>query len=525
MPRVLISDKINPVAADIFKNRGVEVDVLTGLKSEELKSVIKDYDGLVVRSSTKVSREMLAVAENLKVIGRAGIGVDNIELDDATANGIVVMNTPYGNSITTAEHAIALMTSLVRQIPLADRSTRSGKWEKNRFMGMELCDKVLGIIGCGNIGAIVAALAIGLKMRVVTYDPYLSPEKANSLGVTRVSFDELLMHSDIITLHVPLTDETRGMINVDSLAKTKAGVFVVNCARGGLVNERDLEILIRNNHVAGAALDVFEIEPARDNPLFQLDQVIATPHLGASTDEAQENVARQIATQVADFLITGGITNAVNTPSIPAEEFQKLSPYMSLAKQLGLFAGQLTETGLVGATIEYEGVVAKLNCKPLTAILLQGLLSPILSSINIVNAPIIAKERGIDVREVKRDQAEDYQTFVRLNITTERQTRTIAGTLFGGDKARIVEIKGIKIEAELSAHMIYFTNEDKPGLIGQIGHVLGNSGVNIATFHLGRSKIGGDAIGLVSVDSEVDEGVLERLRNLTSVVQVKALNF
>jgi len=468
---------------------------------------------------------VLGAAPNLKVVGRAGIGVDNIDLPAATARGVVVMNTPFGNSITTAEHAIALMTSLARQIPLADRSTRAGKWEKSRFMGMELCKKQLGVIGCGNIGAIVATLALGLKMRVIAYDPYLSPERANNLGVERVALDELLQRADFITLHVPLTDETRGIIDGSALAKTKPGVQIINCARGGLVVEADLKIAIESGHVAGAALDVFETEPARDNPLFELDQVIATPHLGASTDEAQENVARQVAEQMCDYLLTGSVTNAVNTPSVAAEDMQKLAPYMKLAEQLGSFAGQVTESGLVGATIEYEGAAAALNCQPLTAIVLQALLAPLLDSVNVVNAPLIAKQRGIDVREVKRDQAEDYQTLIRLTIATERQQRTVAGTLFGGDKPRIVEIKGIKIEAELSPHMLYFTNEDKPGLIGGMGQILGDAGLNIATFHLGRAEAGGAAIGLVSTDSDASEQVLDQLRALPFIVQVKALRF
>ncbi len=525
MPKILISDKMSPLAAEIFTARGIEVDVKTGLEPDALKAIIADYDGLAVRSATKATAEIIAAADNLKVIGRAGIGVDNIDLAAATARGAVVMNTPFGNSITTAEHTIALMTSLARQIPLADRSTRAGKWEKSRFMGMELCKKELGIIGCGNIGAIVATLALGLKMRVIAYDPYLSPERANNLGVERVALDELLQRADIITLHVPLTDETRGVIDADALAKTKPGVQIVNCARGGLVVEADLKTAIESGHVAGAALDVFETEPARDNPLFELDQVIATPHLGASTDEAQENVARQVAEQMSDYLLTGGVTNAVNMPSVAAEDMQKLSPYMNLVEQLGSFAGQVTETGLVGATIEYEGAAAALNCQPLTAIMLQGLLRPLLDSVNVVNAPLIAKERGIDVREVKRDQAEDYQILIRLTIATERQQRTIAGTLFGGNKPRIVEIKGIKIEAELSPHMLYFTNEDKPGLIGSMGQVLGDAGLNIATFHLGRAKAGGDAVGLVSIDGDASEQVLNRLRALPCIVQVKTLRF
>jgi len=525
MPKVLISDKMSPLAAEVFAAHGIETDVKTGLKPEELQAIIADYDGLAVRSATKATAEIIEAADNLKVIGRAGIGVDNIDLDAATERGIVVMNTPFGNSITTAEHAIAMMAAMARQIPLADRSTRAGKWEKSRFMGIELCKKELGVIGCGNIGSIVATLALGLKMRVIVYDPYLSPERANALKVERVELDELLARADVVTLHVPITDETRGIIDAQALAKTKQGVYIVNCARGGLVVETDLKSAIESGHVAGAALDVFEQEPARDNPLFGLDQVIATPHLGASTEEAQENVARQVADQMSDFLLTGGVTNAVNTPSIAAEDMPKLAPYMLLAEQLGSFAGQLTESGLVNATIEYEGAAAALNFQPLTAIMLQGLLRPQLDSVNLVNARLIAKERGIDVREVKRDQAEDYQILIRLTVVTERQSRAVAGTLIAGDKPRIVEIKGIKIEAELSPHMLYFTNNDKPGLIGGIGQILGDAGVNIATFNLGRAEAGGDAIGLASIDSDASEQVLNQLRALSNIVLVKGLRF
>jgi len=525
MPKILIADKMSPLAAEVFAARGIVADVNTGLTPAELEAVIAEYDGLAIRSATKATAEIIAAANNLKVIGRAGIGVDNIDLEAATERGVVVMNTPFGNSITTAEHAIAMMASLVRQIPLADRSTRAGKWEKSRFMGIELCKKELGIIGCGNIGTIVATLAIGLKMRVLVHDPYLSPERANALQVERMGLDHLLARADIITLHVPLTPDTLGMMDTKALAKTKPGVFIVNCARGGLVVEEDLKSAIESGHVAGAALDVFETEPARDNPLFELDQVIATPHLGASTEEAQDNVARQVAEQISDYLLDGSVAHAVNTPSIAPEDMIKLAPYLRLVEQLGSFAGQLTETGLVRATIEYEGAAALLNCQPLTAIMLQGLLRPQLDAVNVVNAPVIAKARGIDVREMTRKHAEDYQTFIRLTVVTERQTRSIAGTLIAGDKARIVEIKGIKIEAELSPHMLYFTNSDKPGLIGGIGRVLGDADVNIASFHLGRAEAGGDAIGLVSIDSDASGTVLQAIRALPHILQVKPLRF
>jgi len=480
---------------------------------------------LAIRSATKVKGAVLDAASNLKVIGRAGIGVDNIDLEAATARGIVVMNTPYGNATTTAEHAIAMMCALARQIPQADRSTRAGKWEKSRFMGIELCNKVLGLIGCGNIGSIAANLAQGLKMRVIVFDPYLSHERAGELGVEMVSLDDLLARADVISLHVPLTDETRHVLDADALAKTRPGTRIVNCARGGLIDEAALKSAIESGHIAGAALDVFEVEPARENALFALDEVVATPHLGASTEEAQENVARQIAEQMSEFLLSGAVSNAINMPSVASEDVAKLQPYILLAGQLGSFAGQLTESGLKAVTIEYEGQASSMNITALTAAMLQGLLSPLLDSVNVVSAPVIARSRGIDVREVKREQSEDYQTLIRLSVTTETQTRTVAGTLVANHMPRIVEVKGIKIEAEVSPHMLYVTNEDKPGLIGAIGTILGEENVNIATFNLGRAAPGGDALSLVAVDAAVTDAVLERMRALPSIVQVKRLQF
>ena len=525
MPKVLISDDLSPRAAEIFRERGIDVDVKVGLKPDELRSIVGGYDGLAVRSATKVKADILAAADRLKVIGRAGIGVDNIDVPAATARGVVVMNTPFGNSITTAEHAIAMMMALARQIPAADRSTHAGKWEKSRFMGVELYGKTLGVIGCGNIGAIVADRAQGLKMKVVAYDPFLSPERAQDLGVEKVDLDELLRRSDVITLHTPMTDQTRGMIDAEALAKTRPGVRIINCARGGLVVEKDLRAAIESGHVAGAALDVFEVEPAKDNALFGLEQVVATPHLGASTSEAQENVALQVAEQMADFLLLGAVTNAINMPSLSAEDAPRLRPYMKLAEQLGSFAGQLTETGLTAATVTYEGHVAELNTRPLTAVVLQGLLKPLLDSVNMVNAPVIARERDITVSEVKTEGPTDYQTLISLTVETERRQRTVAGTLFGGRHTRVVQVQDIHFEAELGPHMLYIRNQDKPGFIGKLGTILGEAGVNIANFNLGRAEKGGDAIALVEIDGPCPESVLERLRALPDVLQVRALAF
>jgi len=523
--RVLIADELSPAAVFALEDRGIPVDVRTGLSEAELSAMIGAYDGLAVRSATKVTRSVIEAAGNLKVIGRAGIGVDNIDVAAATSRGVVVMNTPFGNSVTTAEHTIALMLALARQVPAADRSTRAGRWEKSRFVGTELAGKVLGLIGCGNIGSVVADLARGLKMRVIAYDPYLAPERARDLGVDKVGLEELLARADVISLHTPFTDSTRHLLDAKALARTKSGVRIVNCARGGLIDEAALCDAIRSGHVAGAALDVFAEEPARSSPLFELDDVVVTPHLGASTAEAQAKVAVQIAEQIADYLTTGAVVNALNMASVSAEEAPRLQPYMRLAAQLGSFAGQLTETGLRGATITYAGQVAGLNTHPLTATLLQGLLAPLLASVNVVNAPLVARERNIAVTTVHREQAEGYQTLIRLMVETERGERTVAGTLFHEERPRVVEVNGIETEAQLGPHMLYVRNEDKPGIIGALGQTLGDAGVNIATFHLGRTSPGGEAIALIEVDQPVGEDLLMAICALPHITQCKALSF
>lgn len=525
MPKVLISDKMSPLAEQTFKDRGVEVDYKPGLDKDELLKIIGDYDGLAIRSSTKVTPKILEAAKNLKVVGRAGIGVDNVDVPAATNAGVVVMNTPFGNSITTAEHAIAMMMALVRQIPQANASTHAGKWEKSKFMGMEITGKTLGLIGCGNIGSVVAERALGLKMKVVAYDPFLAPERAADLGITKVELDDVFAKADVITLHTPLTDQTRGVVGVEAFKKMKNGVRIVNCARGGLIDEAALLDALNSGKVAGAALDVFEVEPATDNPLFGHDNVICTPHLGASTTEAQVNVALQVAEQMADYLLTGGVTNALNMPSLSAEEAPKLKPYMALAEQIGGFAGQLTEHGLKRIMVEYEGAVAELNTKPLTAVVLEGLLSPLMSSVNMVNAPVIAKERNIQVTEVKHDREGDYHTLIKLTVETEKQTRTVTGTLFANQAPRIVEINGVRLEAEVEPNMLYVINDDKPGFIGALGSLLGYNGVNIATFALGRKIEGEEAVCLVAVDQPVQDIVLDQVAALAHVRQAKRLTF
>jgi D-3-phosphoglycerate dehydrogenase / 2-oxoglutarate reductase len=525
MPKVLISDALSRRAADILTARGIAVDFLPGLPAEELKARIGGYEGLAVRSATKVTSGLIERAAELKVIGRAGIGVDNIDVGAATQRGIVVMNTPYGNSITAAEHTIAMLFALCREIPAADRSTQAGKWEKSRFMGVELTGKTLGIIGCGNVGSIVAERALGLRMKVIAFDPFLSAERATGLGIEKVSLDALLPRADFITLHTPLTEATKNLIGARAIAQMKRGVRLVNCARGGLVVENDLAAALDTGHVAGAAIDVFADEPALKNPLFGRDNVVATPHLGAATAEAQENVALQIAEQMADFLLTGAVSNAVNMPSLTAEEAKRLNPYMKLAEQLGSFAGQLTDTGIIAVTVEYEGAVAELNVKPLTAIALTGLLSPQLATVNMVNAPVICRERDIRVSETRRVEPVDYQTLIRVIVTTERRKREVAGTLFAGDKPRIVSVEGIPLEAELGGNMLFVRNYDKPGFIGALGNALGAAQVNIATFHLGRIAPGEGAIALVEVDQRLTPATLDTVRGLPNVIQVKALRF
>jgi D-3-phosphoglycerate dehydrogenase len=524
MPKVLISDELSPRAVEIFRERGIDTDVRTGLKPDALKAIIGDYDGLAIRSATKVTKDVLEAAHALKVVGRAGIGVDNVDIPAATARGVVVMNTPFGNSITTAEHAIALLLALAREVPQANVSTHAGKWEKSRFMGVELTGKILGVIGCGNIGSIVADRAQGLKMRVVAYDPFLSPERATDIGVEKVELDELFVRADFITLHTPLTDQTRGIIDARALARTKQGVRIINCARGGLIDEAALKDALESGHVAGAALDVFLVEPAKENPLFGMERVICTPHLGASTNEAQENVALQVAEQMADFLISGAVINAINMPSLSAEDAPKLKPYLRLAEELGSFAGQIIEDGLSEIAIEYEGHVAALNLRPLTAVILKGLLSIQMDTVNMVNAPVVARERDIRVSETRRDQSSDYQTAVRVTVNGGGATRSVTGTLFS-DKPRIVDIDGVPTEAELTPHMLLIENQDKPGFIGSLGRTLGDAQINIAGFHNGRTGPGARAFCLVSVDQRIDDSLLRRIGALPHVVSAKTLSF
>jgi D-3-phosphoglycerate dehydrogenase / 2-oxoglutarate reductase len=526
-PRVLISDALSPAAVQIFKDRGVEVDFQPNLgkDKDKLAQAIGGFDGLAIRSATKVTPKILEMAKGLKVIGRAGIGVDNVDIPAATAKGIVVMNTPFGNSITTAEHAITLLLALARQIPQADSSTQAGKWEKNKFMGVEITGKTLGIIGAGNIGSIVADRALGLHMHVIAYDPFLSLERAVQLGIEKVELGDLFKRADFITLHTPMTEKTKNIVDSHAIASMKKGVRIINCARGGLVDEAALRAALDAGHVAGAAFDVFTTEPATENPLFGHPNVICTPHLGASTSEAQENVALQVAEQMSEYLLRGAISNAVNFPSITAEEAPKLKPFIALAEKLGSFAGQLTESGVKKIQITYEGAVSQMKTKALTSAAIAGFLRPMLQDINVVSAPVVAKERGIVVEETTREAAGDYESLITVTVVTERQTRWVSGTVFADGRPRIVNIKGIRMDAEFGASMIYITNLDKPGFIGKFSSTLGEAGINIATFHVGRDAPGGSAIALIEIDGELPHAVLEAVRALPQVQQARTLKF
>ncbi len=523
MPKVLISDKMAPKAAEIFKSNGIDVDVKTGLSPDELASIIGDYDGLAIRSSTTVTPDILSAAKNLKVIGRAGIGTDNIDKPAATQNGVIVMNTPFGNSVTTAEHTISMMMALARSIPQANESTHQGKWEKSKFMGVELFNKTLGVIGCGNIGAIVIDRALGMKMKVIGFDPFLTDERAIEMGIEKVELDELYARADFITLHVPKTEKTANMINAESFAKMKDSVRIMNVARGGLINESDLLNAVNSGKVAGAALDVFEQEPAKENILFGHERIICTPHLGASTTEAQDNVAIQVAEQISDYLNNGAVTNALNMPSISAEDAPKLKPYMKLAEDMGAMMGQITDHAITSITVEYAGTVSKINTKPLTAMIVASVLKATMEDVNMVSAPSIASERGIDIATTLHEKG-DLPTSISLKIKTEKREKEVTGTLFGGTP-RVVSIDNVPVEVAITPSMLFIRNDDKPGLIGGVGTILGEAGVNIADFRLGRIEGTSEAVAIVAIDGEVANDVMNDLKALDSVQQISLMKF
>jgi D-3-phosphoglycerate dehydrogenase len=526
-PKVLISDELSDAAVQIFRDRGIDVDFQPklGKDKEKLLEIIGNYDGLAIRSATKVTEKVLEAATNLKVVGRAGIGVDNVDKEAASKKGVIVMNTPFGNMITTAEHAIAMMFAVARQIPEASASTHAGKWEKSKFMGVELTGKTLGVIGAGNIGGIVCDRARGLHMKVIAYDPYLSDEKASKMHVEKVELEELLRRADFITLHVPLTDATRNILSRENLEKTRKGVRIINCARGGLVDEAALADLLKSGHVAGAAFDVFAEEPATENPLFGLPNVVCTPHLGASTTEAQENVALQVAEQMSDYLLTGAVTNALNMPSVTAEEAKVMGPWVKLAGHLGSFIGQMTDEPIKAINILYDGVVAEMNLAALNSSVVAGIMKRANPDVNMVSAPVIAKERGIKISTTNQDKSGAFDGYVKVTVVTEKRERSIAGTVFSDGKPRFIQIKGINIDAEVGAHMLYTTNEDVPGIIGTLGMTMGKAGVNIANFTLGRAAAGGEAIAILYVDEAVNEAVCKTLQDTGLFQQVKPLEF
>jgi D-3-phosphoglycerate dehydrogenase len=526
-PKVLISDSLSDAAVQIFKDRGFDVtfDPSIGKDKEKLLAAIGEYDGLAIRSASKVTEKIIAAATNLKVVGRAGIGVDNVDIPEASKKGIIVMNTPFGNSITTAEHAIAMMFAVARQIPEANASTHAGKWEKSRFMGVELTAKTLGVIGAGNIGSIVCDRARGLKMKVMAYDPFLGEERAKQMGVTKVELDVLLANADFITLHVPYTEKTANILSAENLKKTKKGVRIINCARGGLVDEAALAELIKSGHVAGAAFDVFAEEPATENPLFGLENVVVTPHLGAATNEAQENVALQVAEQMADYLLTGAVSNALNMPSVTAQEAAVMGPWLKLAEHLGAFVGQLTDEPIQSIEVVYNGIAKDMNLKALNCAAIAGVMKATNPAVNMVSAPIIARERGIELSTTTQDKTGVFDGYIRLVVTTPSRTRSIAGTVFSDGKPRFIQIKGINIDAEIGAHMLYTTNKDVPGIIGTLGQTLGENGVNIANFTLGRSARDGEAIAMLYLDEQPPADVLAKLKATGLFEQVRPLQF
>ena len=526
-PKVLVSDKLSETAVQIFRDRGIDVDFdpSIGKDKDKLLAVIDQYDGLAIRSATKATEKIINAATNLKVIGRAGIGVDNIDRAAASKKGVIVMNTPFGNMITTAEHAIAMMFAVARQIPEASASTHAGKWEKSNFMGVELTGKTLGVIGAGNIGGIVCERALGLKMKVVAYDPFLSEERAEKLGVQKVDLDDLLARADFITLHVPKTEQTSNILNAEAIAKMKPGVRVLNCARGGLVDEAALAEALKSGHVAGAAFDVFEVEPATDSPLFNLSNVVCTPHLGAATTEAQENVAVQVAEQMSDYLLTGAVTNALNMPSVTAEEAKIMGPWLALAGHLGAFIGQMTSEPIKAINILYDGTVSSMNLAALNCGVVAGIMKAGNPDVNMVSAPVIAEERGIKISTTNQNKSGVFDAYIKVTVVTETRERSVAGTVFSDGKPRFIQIKGINVDAEIGRHMLYTTNDDVPGIIGILGSTMGKNNVNIANFTLGRASEGGQAIALLYVDAPVSDVVLAELQSTGKFNQVSHLEF
>ncbi len=525
--KVLVSDNLSPKGIEILELAGLTVVFKTGLKPEELKQEIRDCDGLVIRSATKVTADVIEAAEKLKVIGRAGIGLDNVDVPAASKKGIIVMNAPGGNVVTAAEHSIAMLLALSRNIPQATASMKSGKWEKKRFLGKEVFKKVLGIIGIGRIGSIVADRAHGLRMQVIAYDPYIGPEAAAKMGIELVSLDALYARADYISIHVPLTKDTKNLVNAESFAKMKDGVMLIDCARGGIVDEEALYHAMNSGKVAGAALDVFAQEPLPENaPLLGMDRFICTPHLGASTEEAQDNVAIAITNQMVDYLKNGTISNAVNFPSVDADVLERIQPYLSLAEKMGSFQMQLAKGGIQEVAIEYVGDVAGIDTQPITIAMLKGLFAPILKdAVNFINAPIIAKERGVRVTELKSTTTEDFTNLITLRVKTPEEENALSGTIFGKKEPRLVRINTFRLEAVIEGHMLLIYNNDKPGVIGSIGTTMGKAGMNIARMHVGQETGPGRNVILLNTNAPVSSALLKDLSIIPDVVSAHPLEF
>ena len=520
--KVLISDKLSKEALDILNNvKGLQVDIKTDLKPEELKAIIGDYDALLIRSSTKATKEIINAGKNLKIIGRAGIGVDNVDVEAASIRGIIVMNTPGGNIITTAEHAISMLMSLARKIPQACSSMKEGKWEKSKFVGSELYNKTLGIIGMGRIGSLVAQRAKGLEMRVIAFDPFLSKESAQKLNIPLVTLEELLKEADFITIHATATEQTKHLLNDKAFDQMKKGVKIINCSRGSIIDEKALSKALQDGKVSGAALDVFEEEPTKNLELVKLENVICTPHLGASTVEAPANVAIDIAEQLKDYFLNGVIKNAVNLPSVDQTLLPELRKYMDLGEKLGSFITQLSEGSLEEVSIEYRGEVVNLGTSSLTLSVIKGLFTPIMKDVNLVNAPILAKERGIKISETTSHDVENFASLIQVKLKTDRKTNLVAGTIFHKTSPRIVRIDEYDLEAPPSRFMLVFSNKDTPGVIGKIGTLLGENGINIAGMILGRAEPQGMAISIVNVDSEIPKEILDKIGTLPNILSAK----
>ncbi len=520
--KVLISDNLSTRGVEILKKAGLDVEFRSKTTPEEIEKMIGDYDALIIRSATKVTAGLLEKAAKLKVVGRAGSGLDNVDIPAATKKGVVVMNTPGGNTVTTAEHTIGMIFACARMIPQAYASMKAGKWEKKKFEGVELYDKTLGIIGLGAIGGVVANRCTALGMKVLAFDPFISTEKAKQLGIELADLDTIYKRSDFITLHTPKTKETANLINKDTIAKMKDGVRIINCARGGIVNEADLYEALKSGKVAAAAFDVFEKEPPENHPLMTLDNFIATPHLGASTKEAQENVATAVAEQIVDYLIAGTVRNAVNVPSVPADQLPSLSPYINLAERMGLFTVQVIEGGITQVTVEYSGDVSNLKLEPVTLAALKGLLTPIIQeNVNYVNAPLIAKDRGIEVKVSKSDATTEYTSLITLKVKAGGKAASVAGTLNSKKEPRIIQVDNFPMETVPEGDMLVLMNNDKPGVIGGIGTLMGQNGINIARMQFGREKQGGKAMSVVSVDSAISDEIMDKVRKLPNVLSAK----